>query len=301
MPILQFGPSPLLNQNEDLSSYFNRSASAVQVYADKFERQYARPALRVSQAFFDEHPVPATFIAIFSILSFLPVLTFIGLSALVLFVVTITGFVSSLCTSAVFILAFFVFLFFTLLVIMCISGLFTALAVGGYTLLRLATLVRHDGREGVAEWAQETKGHLSHAKTRIMRGMPLRQRVKQQRHVQPQRQAQLESQWSPSKQNQHSSQASGSVHETGGQQHELGWEEEDPVPGGLSGKTDTSEGEGSSGSVVVVKKEEEESSPSAQTKEENQPANGQHVEPNGVEVEHTLSKEKEQGDVKVKE
>lgn len=70
--------SPLRNPRENMSSYFNRSASAVQTYADRcvvvefaigcaptihghtrFEHEYARPALHVSQALFDEHPVAA--------------------------------------------------------------------------------------------------------------------------------------------------------------------------------------------------------------------------------------------------
>lgn len=68
-----------VQDNDDLTSYFNSSVSAVQAHADRyessnivasltqvwltgvcrFEQDYARPALKISQAFFDERPIAA--------------------------------------------------------------------------------------------------------------------------------------------------------------------------------------------------------------------------------------------------
>ncbi|KAG6819696.1 hypothetical protein H0H93_009490 [Arthromyces matolae] len=49
----------LPDESEDIYSYFNKSVSAVQEHADHFEEIYARPALRTSQAFFDDRPISA--------------------------------------------------------------------------------------------------------------------------------------------------------------------------------------------------------------------------------------------------
>lgn len=67
-----------VQDNDELYSYFNSSVSAVQAHADRyssivvesltqvwltgvgrFEQDYARPALKISQAFFDERPIAA--------------------------------------------------------------------------------------------------------------------------------------------------------------------------------------------------------------------------------------------------
>jgi len=251
---MHFGPS-LQSRQEDLSSSFNRSASAVQTYADKFEHEYARPALRVSQAFFDEHPVTATFIAIFSFLSFVPVLSFLGFSAFILLSFTLVALSSALLTGAVIILGSLACLLFTLFIITCISGFLTTLCVAGYTLLRLATLVRSDGGDGAAEWARETKGHIAHASRRIMRGIPLRQRARQRETQQQPRQQQQQ-------QNEQVENVTTRVGKEKAPPIEHEWEPEKQVRGydlsnGLQRHVESEGEDGSNGSVVVVKSEDD--------------------------------------------
>jgi len=205
--------------------------------------------------FFDEHPVTATFIAIFSFLSFVPVLSFLGFSAFILLSFTIVALSSALLTAAVIILGFLACLLFTLFIITWISAFLTTLCVAGYTLLRLATLVRSDGGDGAAEWARETKGHIAHASSRIMRGIPLRQRARQR-----------ETQQRPQQQQQQQNEQVENVTARVGKDrappfgHEL--EPEKQIRGydlsnGLH-ENNESEGEyGSNGSVVVIKNDED--------------------------------------------
>jgi len=249
---LHFGQSG----QEDLSYSFNRSASAVQTYADKFEHEYARPALRVSQAFFDEHPVTATFIAIFSFLSFVPVLSFLGFSAFILLSFTLVALSSALLTAAVIVLGSLACLLFTLFIITCISAFLTSLCVAGYTLLRLATLVRSDGGDGAAEWAREARGHIAHARSRIMRGIPLRQRARQRDAQQQPRQQQQQ------QQNEQVENVTARVGKDRAPPFGQELEPEKQIRGydlsnGLH-ENNESEGEyGSNGSVVVIKNDED--------------------------------------------
>ncbi|KAF8645815.1 hypothetical protein AX16_007558 [Volvariella volvacea WC 439] len=168
--------SPVPNHQEDLSSYFNRSASAVQAYADRFEHEYARPALQASQAFYAEQPITALFVAVFSILSILPVLTFIGFSIFVFLFTFVVAILSAICISSGICIASFFFLLFTLFAVLCISIFITLLALLAYTTYRLAVLVRQGGREGVSEWAHETKDSLTQVGSRVVRRIPSRYR-----------------------------------------------------------------------------------------------------------------------------
>nr|GAT52867.1 predicted protein [Mycena chlorophos] len=145
---------------EYLATSFDKSASAVRAYTDKFETAYARPALRKSTQYFEEVPVTATFVAVFAAFAFVPVAVFIVFS---LFSVLSLFF---LALSTAFILSSTLLLFFTslLLLTLCIVFFFavctTVTLMSTYVGYRLVTLVRSNGREGIALWVDETKNRI---------------------------------------------------------------------------------------------------------------------------------------------
>ncbi|KAJ7481487.1 hypothetical protein FB451DRAFT_1394138 [Mycena latifolia] len=151
---------------EQLAAHFDKSATAVRVYADQFEESYARPALKTATSFFDEYPISSTFIAIFSSLAIFPVLTFLAIS---LFTVLSLSFLALCCafvassTVVLFLLSILVLIlvatFFT-------SGFLTVLAISTYLTYRFVTLLRSNGRDGVSSWAVETKDRFIQSKKR---------------------------------------------------------------------------------------------------------------------------------------
>ncbi|KAJ7507176.1 hypothetical protein B0H11DRAFT_1970593 [Mycena galericulata] len=151
---------------EQLSAHFNKSATVVRDYADRFETSYARPALKTTTAFFDEYPISSTFIAIFSALAFFPVITFLALS---LFTVLSFSFLALCCA---FVAASAVVLFFLSILVLILvatffaSGFFTVLAISSYIAYRFFVLVRSNGRQGLSNWAVEVKGRFIPSKRR---------------------------------------------------------------------------------------------------------------------------------------
>ncbi|KAJ6590966.1 hypothetical protein DFH09DRAFT_191064 [Mycena vulgaris] len=149
---------------EQLAAHFDKSAAAVRVYADQFEASYARPALKTATSFFDEYPVSSTFIAIFCSLAFLPVITFLALS---LFTIVAFSFLALCCAfvaSSIVVLTFLSILVLILVATFFSSGFFTVLAISTYLAYRFVTLVRSNGRNGVSNWAVETKGRFVQSK-----------------------------------------------------------------------------------------------------------------------------------------
>ncbi|KAH7925351.1 hypothetical protein BV22DRAFT_1195251 [Leucogyrophana mollusca] len=145
---------------EHLSSYFEKSASIVRQYADNFEHNYARPAMDYCIERFQAQPVTITFLTIFCVLSFLPVLSFIGISIFVVSFFTFTALACAFIASAIAETMFVAILVSTLGALFLVSILLTALALFSYLSLRLGVLVRADGRSGITEWAHETKKHF---------------------------------------------------------------------------------------------------------------------------------------------
>ncbi|KAF8352049.1 hypothetical protein F5887DRAFT_933719 [Amanita rubescens] len=129
---------------DDLAAYFNKSASAVQCYVDHFEHDVVKPAVANSHIFFKERPITATLAAIFSILSFLPVLAFVSASLFSIATIVLVVVVTLL---SFLLLALFVNLF--------IALSFTGLLTFAYIILRLAILVRERGTDGFSDWAAE--------------------------------------------------------------------------------------------------------------------------------------------------
>ncbi|KAF7319525.1 Phenol 2-monooxygenase [Mycena chlorophos] len=128
---------------EYLATSFDKSASAVRAYTDRFETAYARPALRKSTQYFEEVPITATFVAVFAAFAFVPVAVFIVFS---LFSVLSIFF---LALSTAFILSSTLLLFFTslLLLTLCVAFFFalctTLTLVSTYVGYRLVTLTKN--------------------------------------------------------------------------------------------------------------------------------------------------------------
>ncbi|KAG1861185.1 hypothetical protein DFJ58DRAFT_778010 [Suillus subalutaceus] len=128
---------------DELTSYLERSTLLVLAYADVFESKYARPALDKISRHFQGQPLTTTWIttalALFAVMSILPVLSFIGLSIFAL--------CSSMCIALTFGFAAVVALeiMFATVLLLVLGGL----------------LFFSFGRFGIADWAQETRQHFT--------------------------------------------------------------------------------------------------------------------------------------------
>ncbi|GLB39798.1 hypothetical protein LshimejAT787_0703080 [Lyophyllum shimeji] len=142
------------DHDDDLYAYFNKSVTAVQAHADHFEQEYARPALRTSQEFFDERPIAATFIVIFSFLSFIPVASFLGLSLFAVASITIIALTSTIIASATVVLTLLSLLILTLMMTLAASAVLTLSGISLYSFWSLANLVREHGRTGISRWME---------------------------------------------------------------------------------------------------------------------------------------------------
>ncbi|KZT01350.1 uncharacterized protein LAESUDRAFT_752727 [Laetiporus sulphureus 93-53] len=145
---------------DNLLSYFDKSATLVRQTFLHYESKYARPIMRsVVQSFYDR-PILSTLLAIFAILSLLPTLSFIGFALFILascFIICLGCFLV-----AISVIAFFgMFFVASLLATLGVSVFLTAFGVGGYSVLQMALLVRADGpRAGINGWMQQNKQHL---------------------------------------------------------------------------------------------------------------------------------------------
>ncbi|KAI0357845.1 hypothetical protein OH77DRAFT_1398155 [Trametes cingulata] len=149
-------------QEDLLSAYFEKSATAVRTSFGRFERELARPTVRYVLVSFKEHPIRSTFLATYATLSALPLLSFIGFSIFVF-----SSFVFfALCTAilaALFVVLFFGFwLACILLFLLILSIPITASTLSTYLALRFVLLARQEGsaRTALSQWAQETKGQF---------------------------------------------------------------------------------------------------------------------------------------------
>ncbi|KAK7443512.1 hypothetical protein VKT23_015684 [Stygiomarasmius scandens] len=145
---------------EQLSSYFARSASSVHLYADRFEHEYARPALNTSNVFFNEHPILTVFLSILTLLSLLPAALFVIFSAAAILTFTILA-ICFVISSSVMVVLFFLFLLTcTLIIIFCVSGFLTGSVFFVYTSYRLFVLLRSQGVKGIHIWGSETISYV---------------------------------------------------------------------------------------------------------------------------------------------
>ncbi|KAG7442887.1 uncharacterized protein BT62DRAFT_362401 [Guyanagaster necrorhizus] len=146
-----------MGPDENLASYFNRSAKDIHAYADRIEHGYARPALKTVKELLDEHPISFMFFLFFALLSFFPVLLFLGCSFFVTLSFVLFALSSALLVSGIFIFTFACILIFVLIMNFCIAALPTVALFSAYSVIRLLTLTRSGGRAGAAEWVDETK------------------------------------------------------------------------------------------------------------------------------------------------
>ncbi|EDR10594.1 uncharacterized protein LACBIDRAFT_293617 [Laccaria bicolor S238N-H82] len=158
-------PTPREPVSEDLSSYFNKSAAIVRTYTDRFEHQYARPVMNTSQAFFDDRPISAIFVAIFSTLSFLPAVTFLGISLFIIFASTVTALVFAFLAAAAVVLTLLTCLVSTLIATAFASAFLTFALISSFLFLRIVILVHRDGVLGISAWVSETKQRLIYVST----------------------------------------------------------------------------------------------------------------------------------------
>ncbi|KAF5361383.1 hypothetical protein D9758_006196 [Tetrapyrgos nigripes] len=145
---------------EQLSSYFARSASSVHGYADRFEQDYARPAIDTSNAFFIEHPIFSVFLFSFVVLSLLPIGLFIVFCACAILTFTILAICFIISSSVIVGLFALFFLTCSLLLILCFSLFLTAALFLAYISYRLFISVRTKGMKGVYGWGSETISYL---------------------------------------------------------------------------------------------------------------------------------------------
>ncbi|KIK07184.1 hypothetical protein K443DRAFT_673743 [Laccaria amethystina LaAM-08-1] len=158
-------PTPREQVSGDLSSYFDKSAAIVRTYTDKLEHHYARPAMKTSRAYFDDRPISAIFIAIFSMLSFLPAVTFLGISLLIIVASTVTALVFAFLAAVAVALTLLTCLASTLIATAFASAFLTFALISSYLFLRLVILVRRDSVLGIPAWVGETKQRLMYVTT----------------------------------------------------------------------------------------------------------------------------------------
>ncbi|KAG6906003.1 hypothetical protein DXG01_016355 [Tephrocybe rancida] len=153
-------PVQLPDEDDDIYSYFNKSVSAVQMHADHFEQEYARPALRASQAFFDQRPIAATFVAVFVLLSAVPVLTFLGLALFAVTLFVIIALTSTVILSSMVVFSLLSLLILTLLITLASAAFLTLSGISIYVFASFLNLVRIHGSPGVALWMDQVSNIL---------------------------------------------------------------------------------------------------------------------------------------------
>ncbi|TCD67373.1 hypothetical protein EIP91_010193 [Steccherinum ochraceum] len=145
-------------RHEKLSSYFERSATLVTRACDRLDKSYVQPGVTLVVKSFAENPVRSTFLTTFAVLSFLPVLSFLGFSLFALGTCTFLALGAALVVSAAAIAFVGFWLLLTLTLLLFVSFFLTNAVVGTYLLLRYVKLVRTGGpRAGSLEWAREVK------------------------------------------------------------------------------------------------------------------------------------------------
>jgi len=160
----------LEDTQRDLASYFDKSAAVVRSNFAWFERQFGKPALAYSLASFDAHPFTTTFLAIFSFLSFLPIISFLGLSLFVIASITFLAFALSFIIIALVEGVLVTILVVTLICLLIVALISTPLALSGYLTFRFVTHLRSDGRAGASQWVTETRSHFINSSKKAKAG-----------------------------------------------------------------------------------------------------------------------------------
>lgn len=131
----------------------------IQIQVLSFHRKIVRPYLESGQSFAERHPVISLFISVFSILSFIPVVTFIGFSLLVTLSFVSIGVTCALIASSALISGAAVILFISLGIIFLTSIFFSASILAFFALFKVSQQIA--GGHGVKfNPGQETNGPL---------------------------------------------------------------------------------------------------------------------------------------------
>ncbi|KAL9709280.1 hypothetical protein Ac2012v2_007634 [Leucoagaricus gongylophorus] len=150
--------------------------SAVQHACTQFEYTYTRPTYHSMRDYFDQRPIISTFVTIFTLLSLIPIVFFVGTSLFVLITFILTALFVALSASLGIILFCCTFhcsplfptltqtvgfLALVLFGILLASLFLTVAALMSYSFIRLALHIQREGPwNGVSEWQRETRNSL---------------------------------------------------------------------------------------------------------------------------------------------
>ncbi|KAH9886223.1 hypothetical protein C8Q73DRAFT_839962 [Cubamyces lactineus] len=149
-------------QEDLLSAYFEKSATAVRHSFGRIEKELVRPAVRYIIDSFQLHPIRSTLLTIYAALSALPILSFVGFTVFVfssfIFLALCIALLAALLVtlfSGFWLACILVFLLF-------LSIPITASVLSLYLFLRLAFISRQESsvRGALSRWAKETKGQF---------------------------------------------------------------------------------------------------------------------------------------------
>ncbi|KAH9830625.1 uncharacterized protein C8Q71DRAFT_885978 [Rhodofomes roseus] len=154
-------------EDDDLTSYFDKSATTVRDTLQRLENDVTRPVVENLLNAFRQHPIRSTYLIIFVALSMLPALSFIGFSLFV-FTTFICAALTAALVTAMAIVALFgtyirhcILFLGTLFLLFGVSLFLTTAILGVYLLVRLALLTYDAGpRAGVVQWAHESRKQL---------------------------------------------------------------------------------------------------------------------------------------------
>ncbi|KAF5309099.1 hypothetical protein D9611_008545 [Ephemerocybe angulata] len=148
---------------DELSSKFISSTSR-QGFTERFEyvaKNFLLPALAYAEASFERKPILTLFTGIFFILGAIPFFTYAIVCGTALAGYCFVALASLLVAS----LATLIPLSTILLAVLAGAGLasafVTAMLVSAFLFIRLAILVRQDGKDGAAEWLSDVKEYIT--------------------------------------------------------------------------------------------------------------------------------------------
>ncbi|KAI0654145.1 hypothetical protein C8Q70DRAFT_1058705 [Cubamyces menziesii] len=146
-------------QDDLLSAYFEKSATAVRHSFGRFEKELVRPTVRYIIDSFQLHPIRSTLLTIYAALSALPILSFIGFTVFVFSSFIFLALCTALLAALVVMLFSGFWLACILVFLLFLSVPITASVLSVYLVLRLALISRQETsvRGAFVQWAKETK------------------------------------------------------------------------------------------------------------------------------------------------
>ncbi|KAG2159420.1 uncharacterized protein EDB93DRAFT_1245215 [Suillus bovinus] len=150
---------------DELASYLEGSTIVVQAYTDIIERKYARPALDKISRYFQGQPLTMIWVtitlALFAVMSILPVLSFIGLSIFAVCSCMSIALAFALAAAVAFEIVFTMVLLSVLGGLLLFSSVITTFGAMAYLTFCLVQHFQTHGRFRIAEWVQEAKQHFT--------------------------------------------------------------------------------------------------------------------------------------------